>query len=139
MDAVNAFIGKAEKPTDPDLAAALGASKPVWDRLVAELAEQEVDIQEWKCYSKKYGWSLLLKRRKRTILYLGPCQGCFRVSFVLGGKAVEAARAGRLSKKALQILAEAPKYPEGTGVRLIIKAPGDLALVRTLTAAKLAN
>jgi hypothetical protein len=34
---------------------------------------------------------------------------------------------------------EAPKYPEGTGVRITLKAPKDLAAVKTLAAIKLAN
>jgi hypothetical protein len=33
----NAFIGKAKKPTDAELATALGPAKAVWDQLLAEL------------------------------------------------------------------------------------------------------
>ena len=36
----NAFIGQAAKPTDADLAKALGKVKPVWDGLIADLAAQ---------------------------------------------------------------------------------------------------
>src|ERR1035438_3395425 len=93
----NAFIGKPGMPTDDDLAAELGRSaKALWDRLLAGLAERHnIVTREWNSYSPKAGWSLRLKRDKRTILYLSPCRGCFRASFALGGKAVEAARARR--------------------------------------------
>jgi hypothetical protein len=37
------------------------------------------------------------------------------------------------------LLDEAPRYAEGTGVRLIVKATEDLASVRKLAAIKLAN
>jgi hypothetical protein len=80
-----------------------------------------------------------MKLKKRTIVYLGPCDGCFRVAFVLGDRAVAAARKSDLSKSALKLLDEAPRYAEGTGVRLMVKASEDLADVRRLAIIKLAN
>jgi hypothetical protein len=136
----NAFIGWAERPTDGELAGALGATKPVWDGLVAEMAERhDVSIQEWKCYSRKTGWALCLKRVKRTILWMAPCAGCFRVSVILGGKAVLAARQSGLSARLLKVIDEAPRYPEGTGIRLQIKGAKDLPAVRKLAVVKLEN
>jgi len=136
----NAFIGKAEKPTDSDLAAALGPAKPLWDGLIADLAaQQEVTIQEWSSYSIKAGWSLRLKKKKRTIVWMAPCNGCFRVAFILGDKAVQAARKGALPARVLRALDEAEKYPEGTGIRLEIERPRDLPMVKKLAAIKLAN
>jgi hypothetical protein len=63
----NAFIGKSETPTDDDLAAELGRSaKTLWDRLLANLAEQHnVATREWNSYSAKAGWLLRLKRGAR--------------------------------------------------------------------------
>ena len=87
----------------------------------------------------KYGWALRPALKKRTILYLGPCDGCFRVSFVLGDKAVIAARASDLPKSLLKVISEARRYAEGTGVRLMIRKPEDLASVRKLVQIKLAN
>jgi hypothetical protein len=103
------------------------------------LAEQGVADQEWKSVSPKYGWSLRLKLKKRTIVYLGPCDGCFRVAFALGDKAMAAARQSDLSKSVLKILDEATRYAEGTGVRLMVKGTKDLAAVRKLALVKLAN
>jgi hypothetical protein len=111
----------------------------LWKQLVECLAKQGVAEQEWKSSSAKYGWSLLLKLKKRTIVYLGPCNGCFRVSFVLGDRAVAAARQGDLSKTTHKLIDEAPRYAEGTGVRLIVKAPKDLAAIRKLALIKLAK
>jgi hypothetical protein len=61
------------------------------------------------------------------------------VAFVLGDKAVEAARQSKLPKAVMKIIDEAPRYPEGTGVRLEIAARKDLAAVKKLAAVKLAN
>ena len=47
----NAFIGREEMPTDAGLAAALGITKLLWDRLIAEMAERHgVALQEWRSY-----------------------------------------------------------------------------------------
>jgi hypothetical protein len=139
MDTPNAFIGKTAPPTQNEIDAALGATADVWNQLLHWFAEQGVADQEWKSSSPKYGWSLRLKLKKRTIVYLATCNGCFRAAFVLGDRAVAAARQSDLSKTTLKLLDEAPRYAEGTGVRLIVKATKDLASVRKLAAIKLAN
>lgn len=140
-DAVtNAFIGKKEEPTDAELGEALGSTKSVWDELIAWLAgEHDVTIREWTSYSPKFGWSLRLKRGKRTIVWLAPCAGCFQAAYILGEKAMLAARQCGLSAKAVRLLDEAKKYPEGTGVRLLIKGPRDIPAVKKLAAVKVAN
>ena len=136
----NAFIGKTEQPTDGELTAALGPAKALWDQLIDDLADEcGVVDQEWNSYSRKAGWTLRLKREQRNIVYLSPCEGCFRVSFALGDKAMRAARAAKLPQRIVKIMNEAPKYPEGTGVRITMKTPKDLAAVKMLAAIKLAN
>lgn len=136
----NAFIGKTKKPTDEELAAALGPAKALWDQLVADLAhENGVDVQEWSSYSPKAGWALRLKRKKRTIVWLSPCQGSFRVMFILGDRAVKAARQSKLPQRVIKIIDEAPRYPEGTGIRMNMKGPKDIAVVKKLAVIKLEN
>jgi hypothetical protein len=136
----NAFIGWTAKPSDADLAKAMGPAKPVWDGLIAHVTAQlDVTIQEWKSYSIKAGWSLRLLRGKRTILWMSPCEGCFQAMFILGDKALSAARQCGLSARTMQTLDEAPKYPEGTGVRLLIKGPKDIPAVKKLAVVKIEN
>jgi len=139
METPNAFIGKTTKPTETEVAAALGSTAALWKQLVDWMAEQGVAESEWNSYSPKAGWALKLKLKKRTIVYLAPCAGCFRVAFVLGDRAVAAARKSDLAKGTLKLLDEAPRYAEGTGVRLMVKAAKDLATIRKLALIKLAN
>ena len=74
--AENAFIGKKTEPTDAELTNALGSAKAVWDQLLTELAgEHGLDIREWKCHSPKWGWSLRVKLKQRTIVWLSPWTG----------------------------------------------------------------
>lgn len=136
----NAFIGKTVRPSDSDLATALGAAKLLWDRVIAELAaDLGVAIQEWRSYSPKMGWALRLKRGKRTIVWLAPHAGSFQVLFILGDRAVSAVRQGGVPARVLQLLDEAPRYPEGTGLRLRIRTARDLRPVKQLAAIKLQN
>src|SRR6266498_838383 len=109
--APNAFIGKPAPPSATELAAALGKSSPLWERLIHELKTSRlIDGQEWHSYSKKAGWSLKLLRGERVILYMSPLDGCFRASFALGEKALQAARSSGLPAPILKLLAEAKKY-----------------------------
>jgi hypothetical protein len=136
----NAFINQPDQPTNDELTAALGPTKALWDQLIADLAaECNAGIQEWKSYSPKYGWSLRLKHKKRTIVYLAPYRGCFGVAFILGDRAVQAARQSKLPRRVLTIIDDAPRYPEGTGVRLEVKKSGDIAAVKKLAAIKMEN
>jgi hypothetical protein len=139
METVNAFIGKTARPTEAELAAALGSTVALWKQLVGWMAEQGAGEREWNSYSPKAGWALKLKQKKRTIAYMGPCAGCFRVAFILGDKAITAARKSDLPKSALKIIDEAPRYAEGTGVRLIVKAEKDLGAIKKLALIKMAN
>jgi hypothetical protein len=136
----NAFINKPKQPTEPELAAALGPAKAVWNQLLTDLAQEcEANIREWKCYSPKWGWTLRVKRKARTIVWLAPCPGYFQVAFIFGDKAMRAARQSKWPQRVIKVLDEAPKYPEGTGVRLQVKSSKDLGTLKKLAAIKLAN
>jgi hypothetical protein len=136
----NAFIGKLHPPTDAELADALGPARELWDQLLASLAGQhKLTVQEWNSYSPKAGWSLRLKRKSRNILYLGPCIGAFRVAFVLGDKAVAAARRSNLPQNVIKIIKEAKRYAEGTAIRFETIKPKDLESVVKLAGIKLTH
>lgn len=136
----NAFIGHTAKPSSLEVATALGASAAAWTQLIDWLADvHDVLIHEWKSDSLRYGWSLRLKKKDRTIVWLAPCQGCFRVSVVLGPRAMEIVHQTHFPPAVQQAIAEAPHYAEGTGIRLIVHRPADLLPIRTLAEIKLAN
>jgi hypothetical protein len=141
VEVQNAFIGKAEQPSPAEVSAALGPSAGPWNELIDTMANKlGVATQEWKgIYVHKYGWSLQLKRKKRTIVHLAPCVGCFQVGFLLGDKALAAAKQAKSPKKILQALDDAPHYPEGTGLRLVVNKAADLAPIRKLAEIKLAH
>lgn len=131
----NAFVGKKTKPTARDLTEALGSAYLLWQKLIHELGL----TPEWNSYSPKAGWSLKLKQKTRTILYLSPSHDGFRAAFVLGDKAIAAARTSDLPKSVLKTIAKATKYPEGTAVRLEDVNSADVDVIKKLAAIKLAN
>jgi hypothetical protein len=140
MASPNAFIGHGKPPTDAEMTAALGAAKPLWDLVVGDMArELELAEHEWKSYGAKHGWAFRLKRGKRNIVHMAPHQGCFTVLFILGERAVKAARASRLGRAAAKLIDEAPRYPEGTGIRFEVRRATDITLVRKLARIKLEN
>lgn len=136
----NAFIGSEKPPTAAELSAALGPAGVVWDELLVELAREfDVTIHEWKCHSPKWGWALRVLRGKHTIVWLSPSTGGFEALFILGERAMRAARAAKLPKAVAETLASAPQYPEGTGVRLKVKSSRNLGALKRLVAIKIAN
>ena len=132
----NAFIGHKKQPSGKELSVALGPTYRLWSDLIAEL---HLPDEEWNSYSLKYGWSLKLKQKKRTILHLGPREGSFQIAFILGERALAAARSSKFPRHILDALAEAKKYPEGTAVRIEVTKASDLAGVKELAAIKMAN
>ncbi|HWE87628.1 MAG TPA: DUF3788 family protein [Terracidiphilus sp.] len=137
--APNAFIGKPDRPSDAEVAAVLGPAASLWTELIDQVtADAGQLVQEWQgVYVNKYGWSLRLKKKGRNIIFLAPCNGCFRVAFALSDKAVKAAGEAHPPKKVASALATAPHYPEGTGLRLTVRSPRDLPAIRKIAQIKL--
>jgi hypothetical protein len=80
-----------------------------------------------------------VKLKKRTIVWLSPFTGCFEVLFIFSAKAMSASQQCALPKHVVEALRAAPKYPEGTGLRLKVKTLRALGALRKLVAIKLAN
>lgn len=136
----NAFIGRTETPAETDLIVVLGPAHPVWNQLLSDLEREHGPLMlEWKSYAAKHGWALRVLRKKRTVVWLSPAEGAFIVTFILGEKAMRAARETKLPVHIVRALDTAPKYPEGTGVRLEVKSPREIAALRKLAAIKVAH
>jgi len=134
------FLDTCREPQPEELPAVLDRSHLHWKRLLAHLAQQYAPLTDaWKCYIRKYGWSLQVKRRKRTVLYMTPQTKHFRVTFVLGDKAVAAARESDLPAQVMADIDGARKYVEGRSVGIDVRNKRDLAVVETLAAIKMAN
>ncbi len=135
----NAFAGRSTKPTDAALASVLGKSQSAWQDLLSNLKSRLKLTGDWHSASTKFGWSFRLQLKKRNIVYLGPRQGWFLASFILGDKAVAAAKESELPADVLKQIASAKRYAEGTPVRIEVKKLEDLAAVELLAQIKTEN
>lgn len=136
----NAFIGRTTPPNENDLAVALGPAKAIWDELLSGLAPAgSAPGREWKCYATKAGWSLRVMCNDRTIVWLSPGEDCFQLLFIFGEAALAEARRATLPQRVRQAINDAPRYPEGSGVRLRVKSMRDLVAVKKLAMIKLAH
>jgi len=136
-DSLSFFGDKAAMPTDEMLAAALAGGKIFWDGLIDYVAASCGNVAEvWKFYSKKAGWSLVVKSGARTILYLIPRDAFFKASFVLGERAVTAALAAGLPEEITALITEARPYAEGRSFMFDVKSEVDAAAAKKLVEIK---
>jgi hypothetical protein len=125
--ALSAFDDRSRPPREADLAATLGKTNAHWNELRKLIALRFAPLSEdWGFSSRSTGWGLRLKQEKRTVLYMTPCEGHFLASFALGERVVKAARESALPASILEVVDNARKYAEGTGVRLVVKTARDL-------------
>ncbi|MCC6551688.1 MAG: DUF3788 family protein [Polyangiaceae bacterium] len=138
--ALSALDDPNTAPTEESIAKVLGKAGSVWASLKDELCREFAPLDEvWAFAGAKLGWSLRLKRGNRMIVYLTPCNGHFLASFALGEKACAAARAEGLPDPILRLIAEAPKYAEGRGVRIPVRTAKEASSIGKLVAIKLAS
>ena len=112
--ALSIFDNKTQQPTEEQLQEILQTTGKVYDNLLTFLQATYHNVtMQWKFYSKKSGWSLVIKHKKTTLLYIIPQDSFFKVSIGLGEKAYQRAMESQLREELKQILREATAYIEG--------------------------
>ena len=92
-----------------------------------------------KYYSKKAGWSFVVRSGKRTILYLIPQDRFFKANFVLGDKAVAATQDAGLPEDIVTLIERAAPYAEGRSFMFDIRSLDDVDSVGKLIRVKADN
>ena len=138
--AYSAFDDRDLQPQDSDLAETLGDSQDLWDELKSQMEQQFQSLSvNWGYSGKKWGWSLRLKQRARTVLYMTPRSGHFVVGFALGQKAVDAAHESDLPGSTLDMIDDSQKYAEGRAVRVEVRSGDDLRNAARIATIKMGN
>ncbi|MGB5107573.1 MAG: DUF3788 family protein [Candidatus Zixiibacteriota bacterium] len=138
--AISIFDDKTMQPSDNDLAKALGRTLTLWNELQERISALfSPAIIEWGYAGKSTGWGMRIKKEKRVIVYMTPCNDHFLASFALGEKAVKAAHESGLPAPILEIIDDAPRYAEGRGVRIQVRTTTDVRNIERLAVIKLAN
>ena len=136
--ALSALDDKSVEPVASDVARVLGPSEDLWYELIARMEASYGPLTEaWGFSGAKYGWSLRLKQKKRTILYLIPQSDTFLVGIVLGDRALSLLRRDDLSPEVLHAIDEAPRYGEGTGFRIPVAQAADCTDIEIVIEAKM--
>jgi hypothetical protein len=133
-----AFPNPAESPQDADLQPALGRAFAPVRRILADLAAACPQTTAGWQYSKQVGWYRVALLKKRRLFYLVPRRGGFRLSLILGGKAIAALQAGPHAHVINALLPDAKRYPEGTAFSFE-HSHCDPNLISVLLAAKISH
>lgn len=121
------FDRKEVVPDESKLEQVLGE---MYDGYQEILTMTERCPREWKYYGKKFGWQLKVMHKWKTLLYLSPLKGSFRVGLAVRDDEREALLNSSLPPKVKQELTAAKKYPEGYPLRFLVKRESDMKSVR---------
>ena len=136
--ATSIFTDKSSSPNETDLASSLGSVYTLWQQVLQGMEESYPPLtKQWKFYSQKSGWTLVVKHKKRTILYCSPNAAFFTVTYVYGERAVEAACQADLPVEILQRIENATPYVEGRSFPVRIESEEDVVLVERLAVIKM--
>ena len=134
----NPFVDFPHPPEPADIRQVLGRSAAAWDELRTRITEHFGQVTEnWAVPAKKYGWSLRLKLKKRTILHLGPRSKHFTVAIILGEKAVAALRKSETAPEVIAMVEHATRFAEGRVIRFEIRSKKEIGIVETLAKIKM--
>ena len=114
------FTNKDHCPAAKDLENELGKLYSAWEEIRAFTFDNFPGVKEEWNYSKS-GWNARIKDEKRAIIYLMPCAGFFKASFVFGEKATKLALAASIDPAIKSIIESAPVYGEGRGFRIEVR------------------
>ena len=124
----------ASPPSESEMVAVLGDAYPAFQALVSRGGK---GTAEWRQYSRQSPWGTGVSQGKRALFYARPDTGGLKVTVLLGRRAVEAALAGRVSKRLHASIRTAKVFPEGRPVSVVVKRRSDLAKVEELVTVKL--
>ena len=115
--------GGREKPTQAEIDEILGDGVA----LLEEFLRRNPGLRpEWKYYGPKHGWSLKVFRKKRNLCFVGREPGAIGIGFVLGERAYDRLLASDMRPGLRKLVEEARRFPEGRGIRLVLREGSDL-------------
>lgn len=137
---LSAFEDKTQPPEEEEVAEVLGRSQAAWRCLREELAKAYPPlVEEWIYPSKKWGWTLRLKRKRRAIVYLTPHDRYFVAGTALGERAVAAALTDDLPDEVRERIENAERFAEGRAFRVEVRTKKDAVVVEQVLPYKMST
>ena len=124
---------KPTAPTRSEIDAVIGDGSALLEAFLARNPELR---PEWKYYGAKYGWGLKLFLKKRNMCFVGHEPGGLALSFIYGERAFERLIGSDLPAEVREVAESAKRYPEGRGVRLVLRDASDLDAAQLLLEVK---
>jgi hypothetical protein len=107
------FLDKTHPPTTEEMSGALGPVYPLWQRLLAFIADTYQMPGELSFGGKNYGWNLWYRKSGNSLVTLYPQQGRLIAQIVLGKAEVEKALALTLGEHVGKVLRDTPQLHDG--------------------------
>jgi hypothetical protein len=137
---LSAFGDKTRPPQEDEVVEVLGRSQAAWRCLREDLAKAYPPlVEEWIYPSRKWGWTLRLKRKKRAIVYLTPHERYFVAGTALGERAVAAALTSDLPDEVRGFIENAQRFAEGRAFRVEVRTKKDAEVVEQVLPYKMST
>lgn len=120
------FLNKTHEPSAEEMAAALGAAKPLWDRLLAFIAETYQMPGEMSFGGKNYGWNRWYRKSGKSLVTLYPQQGRLIAQVVLGKAEVAKAEALTLGEHVGKVFRDTPQLHDGRWLFIPVTSETDV-------------
>ena len=137
--ALGYFDNPEHAPDKKDIAEALSELAAMWDDIVGFVTDSFPQVTIKWMYSKGGGWTNRMISKKRTVVYLTPCERYFIVGLVYGQRATDAALASGLPDEIKDIIHSARVYAEGRGIRLEIRDSVNVEHIKDMISIKMAH
>jgi hypothetical protein len=133
---VGIFLDKEHEPTPEQIAQALGASQPHWERIVQFIAASYAMPGVMSFGGKKYGWNVWYRQGGKSLLSLFPQDGYFVAQIVLGREQAAQAQEASLGEATRQALAQTPLLHDGLWLFLPVRTAQDAEDIERLLVIK---
>ncbi len=134
----SSFIDKAYRPSDAEVAAALGTAHTNWNSLVEEIRKVGRSQEDFNfLYGKPYGWGLRFRLKSKLLVALYPNQNHFFVQIIIGLKQLEEADQAKLHSNSKEAIHDANPYPEGKWLFIKVESKKDIEDVKVLLKLKM--
>jgi hypothetical protein len=112
-----------EEPTRAEIDEILGDGVALLEAFLRRNPELR---PEWKYYGPKNGWSLKVFRKKRNMCFVGHEPGALAMAFVFGERAYDRLLTSDMRPALRKAVEGARRFPEGRGIRLVLRDESDL-------------
>ena len=132
---IGLFTDKNRKPTDAEVAEAIGPMLPCWDALIETIRDTYPSQEDFKyLYGQSYGWALRFRIRGKLLTNMYPTRNGFTVQVNLSPAAVDKAELMSLGESVRGAIASATAYPEGKWLFVPVRTDDDVRDIHQLLA-----